>query len=168
MNSATSGNLINHWSMNWGQFKGPVSYMCLVGTVIAPWSPTQEVAGSNLFTIMTNIFIQWIHGKTEFFTKTLCKYFWNWTGVVPCAPKSANPCEFHDIAFAVNLFPLLLCSVLWVYFCKWHSKQSPVRFIKTVPVQTPCIVFDKCVKSFPCHAFVLWSIRSCTIYIFNV
>ena len=26
-----SGNLINHWSMNWAQFEDPVSHMCLAG-----------------------------------------------------------------------------------------------------------------------------------------
>ena len=29
VNSANSGNLINHLSMNWAQFKDPVSHMCL-------------------------------------------------------------------------------------------------------------------------------------------
>ena len=31
--------------------------MCLAGAVRASWSLTQEVAGSNPFTVMTNIFI---------------------------------------------------------------------------------------------------------------
>ena len=44
-NSANSGNLINHWSMNWAQFKDPVFRMCLVGAVVASWSLTQQVAG---------------------------------------------------------------------------------------------------------------------------
>ena len=42
--------------MNWAQFKDPVSHMCLAGAVLASWSVTQEVAGLNLFTVMTNIF----------------------------------------------------------------------------------------------------------------
>ena len=48
----------NHWSMNWVQFKVPVSHMCLAGAMIACWSPTQEVAGwrgSSPFTVMTYI-----------------------------------------------------------------------------------------------------------------
>ena len=57
LNSANSGNLLNHWSMNWAQFKDPVSYMCLAGTVVAYWSLTQEVAGSSPFTVKTNIFV---------------------------------------------------------------------------------------------------------------
>ena len=57
LNSANSGNLRNHWSMNWAQFKDPVSHMCLAGTVVAAWSLTQEVAGSSPFTIMKNIFV---------------------------------------------------------------------------------------------------------------
>ena len=40
--------------MNWGQFKDPVSHMCLAVTV-ASWSLMQEVAGSSRFTVMTNI-----------------------------------------------------------------------------------------------------------------
>ena len=43
--------------------KYPVSHMCLAGAVVALWSLTQEVAGLNPFTAMTNIFchcIQWI------------------------------------------------------------------------------------------------------------
>ena len=31
--------------------------MCLAGAVVASWSLTQEVAGSSLFTVMTNIFL---------------------------------------------------------------------------------------------------------------
>ena len=37
VNSANSRNLINHWSMNWAQFKHPVSHMCLAGTVVASY-----------------------------------------------------------------------------------------------------------------------------------
>ena len=48
--------------MNQDQFKDPVHHMCLAGTVIATWSLTQEMAGSNPFTVMTNI--QRIQGKT--------------------------------------------------------------------------------------------------------
>ena len=47
--STNSGNLINHRSMNWAQFKDPVSHVCFVGTVIASWSPTREVVGSSHF-----------------------------------------------------------------------------------------------------------------------
>ena len=43
--------------MNWAQFKDPVSHMCLAGAVVASWSLTQEVVGSNVFTAMTNIFV---------------------------------------------------------------------------------------------------------------
>ena len=43
--------------MNYAQFKDPVSHICLAGTVVASRSLTQEVAGSNPFTVMTNIFV---------------------------------------------------------------------------------------------------------------
>ena len=55
--SVNSDNLINHWSMNWNQFKDPTSNVCLAGTVVACWSLTQEMASSSPFTVMTNIFV---------------------------------------------------------------------------------------------------------------
>ena len=38
LNSVNSGNLMNHRSMNWAQFKDPVSHMCLAGAVFKPFS----------------------------------------------------------------------------------------------------------------------------------
>ena len=35
----------------------PVSHMCLAGAVVASWSLTQEMAGFNPLTVMTNIFV---------------------------------------------------------------------------------------------------------------
>ena len=52
-----SGNLVNHSSMNSGLFKDPVCHMCVADPVAASWSLTQEVAGVNSFTVMTNIFV---------------------------------------------------------------------------------------------------------------
>ena len=46
-NSVKSEKMINHPSMNWAQFKDPISHMCLAGTVVACWSLTQGVAGSS-------------------------------------------------------------------------------------------------------------------------
>ena len=43
--------------MNWNQSKDPVSTICLVGTAVVYWSLTQEVAGSNPFTVTTNLFV---------------------------------------------------------------------------------------------------------------
>ena len=43
--------------MNWSQFKDPVSHTCLAGAILVSWSLTREVAGSNPFTVMTNIFV---------------------------------------------------------------------------------------------------------------
>ena len=43
--------------MNWGQFKDPVSHLCLAGVVIASWCLTQEMAGLNPFIEMTNILV---------------------------------------------------------------------------------------------------------------
>ena len=39
----------NCGSMNWSQFKDPISHMCLAGAVVASWSLTQEVAGLSPF-----------------------------------------------------------------------------------------------------------------------
>ena len=41
--------------------------MCLAGALVAPWSITQEVAGSSSFTVMTNILDA--HEFTEFSEK---------------------------------------------------------------------------------------------------
>ena len=50
MNSVNSEKIINHPTMNWAQFKDPMSHMCLAGTVVACWPLTQEwVAGSSPF-----------------------------------------------------------------------------------------------------------------------
>ena len=57
MNPVNSENLINHWGMNRGQFKNPVSHLCLADTVVASWSLTQKVAGSNPFAVLTNILV---------------------------------------------------------------------------------------------------------------
>ena len=43
--------------MNWGQFKDPVSHLCLAGVVVASWCLTQEMAGLNPFIEMTNILV---------------------------------------------------------------------------------------------------------------
>ena len=51
--------------MNLGKFKDPISYMCLAGTVVASWFLTWEVAGSNPFTVMTNIFVTEFAGFSE-------------------------------------------------------------------------------------------------------
>ena len=41
--------------MNFAQFKDPVSHMCLADAVIASWSVTQEVAGSNPVNVLSNL-----------------------------------------------------------------------------------------------------------------
>ena len=43
--------------MNQGQFKVSVCHTCLAGAVEASLSLTQEVAGSNPFTVMATIFV---------------------------------------------------------------------------------------------------------------
>ena len=48
LNSGNSGNLINHWSMNWANFD-PASHMSLACTVVVSCSLTQEIVGSSSF-----------------------------------------------------------------------------------------------------------------------
>ena len=43
--------------MNWSQLKDAVSHMYLAGAVVAFWYLIQDMAGSNPFTAMTNIFV---------------------------------------------------------------------------------------------------------------
>ena len=73
-NSVNSGNLINHWSMNWVQFKDPLSHMCLAGTVVSSWSLTQEMTGSNAFTVMSNILVTELSEFNESFRENSNKY----------------------------------------------------------------------------------------------
>ena len=40
LNAVNSGNLINHRSTNWAEFKDPVPHMCLAGDVVASRSLT--------------------------------------------------------------------------------------------------------------------------------
>ena len=54
VNSTNSENLINHWSMNWGQLIDPFYYLYLAGTVAKSSSFTREVTGLSPFTVMTN------------------------------------------------------------------------------------------------------------------
>ena len=54
--SVNSGNLVNHWSMNWGQFKDPLSYMCLSDTEVACCPLTIEVADWNTVALFNKSF----------------------------------------------------------------------------------------------------------------
>ena len=71
--SLNSENLINHWNMNWVQFKDPVCHMYLAGTVVACWSLTQEETGLNpfdnkyIFITEFSEFIENIQGKLSCF-----------------------------------------------------------------------------------------------------
>ena len=49
--------------MNWGQFKDPVSQMCLAGVVLASLTLIEEEAGSNPFTVMTNSLVTEFNGN---------------------------------------------------------------------------------------------------------
>ena len=51
LNSAISGNVINHWRMNWSKLKDPGSDMCLAGA----WSLAQEVARLSPFNLLNSV-----------------------------------------------------------------------------------------------------------------
>ena len=46
--SVNSVNLINHQSMNWAQFKDPVSHMGIAGTTVSSWN-VQALLMTNSF-----------------------------------------------------------------------------------------------------------------------
>ena len=62
--------------MKWGQFKDPVSHMCLAGVLVASWSVTQEVAGLSPFTVITNIFVTEFRKKPLMSLSNDCRYYW--------------------------------------------------------------------------------------------
>ena len=80
--SANSGNLMNHWSMNWAQFKDPISHMCLAGAVVASWSLTQELAGSNPFSVMTNNSLNLLKTFRKYFNVGLLTVYWKWSLII--------------------------------------------------------------------------------------
>ena len=55
--------------MNWIQFKDPVPHMCLVGTVVASLSLTQDVTGSSPLTKMANIFVTEFEEKLKRYSR---------------------------------------------------------------------------------------------------
>ena len=74
--------------MNWGQFKDPLPYLCLVGSVVTLWSLTQEQwwiqdfpkLGANLKGEGTNLLF-W------HFSQKLQDIFLNWTKKGPLHPS---------------------------------------------------------------------------------
>ena len=55
LNSANSGNLINHCNMNKGKFKDNFCDPCLLGTEVAYWFLKQAIAGSNTDNFYKNV-----------------------------------------------------------------------------------------------------------------
>ena len=108
VNSANSENIRNHWSMNWGQLKDPLCYLCLAGVVIASWFLTKEVAGRN--TLVAKIFDRFCSfyriqlGKTRLMNQTI-SYIW-WTE-----------------AWTIIFFDTKM--ILWGNFSNWWLNISP-------------------------------------------
>ena len=76
-----SGNLINHWNINWDQFKDLLCSLLLAGNVVASWSSTWETAGSNPF----NDKYFWSLNSVKSFGGTSIGY-----AIIPCWNKVAN------------------------------------------------------------------------------
>ena len=121
LNSANSGKLINHWSMNWAQFKDPVSHMCLAGTVVASWSFTQSWLGGRfeLFNCNDKYFCHWIQwilwkhlGKTQ---------LW---GLVNYKLNLFTLQRHNDVVRPIEVLSLPRCSICvtkWIHFKDYAS-----------------------------------------------
>ena len=77
-NSVNLGILINHWNMNWSQFKDPVSHMCLAGSILV-----SNVGGGRFepFYCYDKYFchwIRWIQWKHLGKTQLGCESFTGW------------------------------------------------------------------------------------------
>ena len=84
-----SGNLINHWSMNWVQFKETVTCVLL-----ALWSLTQDMAGLSPFN--DKYFCHWI--RWMFSVMSVCVSIWLWGG----GPYVTNADLFNLLHFGIN------------------------------------------------------------------
>ena len=78
-NSSSSWNPINHWNMNWSQFKDPLSYcyLCLGGTMVTSWSLTLETVSLN----------------------RLCKFSWQIFFVSEFSEFNENISPYHRIHY---------------------------------------------------------------------
>ena len=54
--SMNLGNLINHSSMNWGQSKDPLCYLCLAGSMVTSWSLFHKRLQIQTILLIINIF----------------------------------------------------------------------------------------------------------------
>ena len=61
--SVNSRNLINHWSMNWDQFKVPLCYYCFLGSVVTLWFLKWQVVDP----FHCKYFVTQFSGKTQMF-----------------------------------------------------------------------------------------------------
>ena len=100
--------------------------MCLAGTVVASWSLTQEVAGSSLFTVMTNIFVTEFSKFNETFKKNSIVH-------LPLAHHPYYPLQFPHFVYlsyyinAHQLTPTLPIS--HIVFKMHHLKCSAISFM---------------------------------------
>ena len=126
VNSAKTVNLINHWVLNWSQFKDPVCYLFLSGAVVASWYLTHKVVGSN--NSLTSV-IQWIQWKHLWKTQ-LCHHY--------CYLNDF--CRNRECFLIICLLFMLSGRFCWQYleqFGKWNNLllwSHPVYTLRSVSV----------------------------------
>ena len=149
-NSVNSGNRINHWSMNWGQFKDHVSHMCLAGTVIASWflissRSSGQVGGAR------NMKSMWPNSAAIFFMT----YFYRAGGGRGSMPPSAplDPLLLMQKVAGLSPFTVMANFCRWIWWTQWKhlgktQLPSMLQFCNQtiVPYVTPgvtkcCLVF---------------------------
>ena len=118
-NSVNSVNLINHWSMKLGQFMDPIFYLYLAGAVVASWSFTQVVAGSN------RLFKIWLFLSLN---------------------STISMKTFRENSIIFLSFHLMWVAISQIFYSKsdnsspviCRSESSVLQWVKSLPEHLPC------------------------------
>ena len=104
VNSANSGNLINHWSKIWAQFKDPVSHTCLAGVVVASWSLTQELVGSSPFNDKISLSLDLLNSVKTFRENPISSDLFSfcWVGIFKRTPSNELSKENYAVKNSVK------------------------------------------------------------------
>ena len=125
VHSLNSGNLINHWNMNCSQFKDPLCYLYLHGTVISSMSFKQEDVGSSLSALFLQKCCHWTQGKS---------FRESHSGKTPIR---LSLCSRYPLTWIQNFKPFICCSpdnqnqqTSWKSFLKFAANlASHQKFI---------------------------------------
>ena len=125
VNSANSGNLINHWSMNWAQFKDPVSHMCFVwccSGILVSHTRGSRFKSLNCSGEYFCHWIQWKHlEKRQYFTTIYEKF----------QPLSPFLYILWVAQYMLNFCTPCICTVKWGCIRMLHRMFS-CKFINTM------------------------------------